>query len=345
MLYRRRVVRSVCLLCGIDLAPLPDGRQLHPEVADCDVRTTDAWGVAVIEQVNGVTHDEPQQIEINTYPFVDEVLDEIFAEAKLRRLGGVSSGKGWSMFTTYQRCPYLYQMKYVKERKPAILVESPSLAIGTLVHVFLASYYARMAAPDYPLSPEDLHDRIKAKANPTFVDEAWRVFSAYRVYYSIESILPIAIEYDLRDPRTGESCRYDLVAFFKESIAGRPPGTYVIEHKTASRFDADTLDGWVVDGEVLGQVALWKRLGLDLRFGKLQGVIVNLLGKHKQPQFHRTLVAPESWQIDSHLDDLKRWDGLIQLSKSTSSFPRARTGCIGRYGRCSWFDHCATGEE
>jgi len=341
------VARSTtCLLCDAELEALPDGLQKHPEVGDCDVRLTDAWGVAVpVPETNGVEHDPPQTIDIKMFPLVDEVLDAIFGERGLRRLGGMSSGKGWSMFTTYQRCPYLYQQKYLRDRKPPMFVESPSLAIGTLVHVFLAVFYARMVIGDYPFTPEEICDRTKAKANPEFVDEAWRVFSAYRAFYSIEKILPLAIEYDLRDPRTGESCRFDLIAYFEESIAGRPPGTYVMEHKTASRFDQDTLEGWVVDGEVLGQVALWERLGLDLRFGKLRGVIVNLLGKHKVPQFHRTLVAPESWQIKSHLDDLKRWEGLIQLSKSTGSFPRARTGCIGRYGRCSFFDSCATGEE
>ena len=310
------------------------------------MRLTDAWGVAIAEPKASIVDDEPpEQVDIKTYPFVDEVLIELFAKAGIPRLGGVSSGRGWSSVSSFQRCPYAWNRRYRQKKKPWLLVESPSLAIGTMIHTFLASYYTLMVEPDFELTPEVIYEVTKRFANPEFVDEAWRVFTAYRLYYSLEVIQPLAIEYDLKDPRTGESCRFDLIAFFRESIAGRAPGTYVLEHKSTSRFDSDALDGWVNDGEVIGQVALWKRLGLDLRFGKLQGVMVNLLGKHKVPQFHRTTVSPDSWQVDAHLDDLRRWEGLIQLAVSANNFPRSRNGCIGRYGRCDYFDHCATGED
>ncbi len=194
------------------------------------------------------------------------------------------------------------------------------------------------------LTPEHLYDRLRMKANPEFVAEAWRVYSAYQLYYRDEPIKPLAIEHDLRDPRTGESCRYDLIAFLDRELPGYLPGTYIVEHKTASRFDYDTLEGWANDGEVLGQVMLWQRLGLDKRFGELKGVMVNLLGKQKEPKFHRTLVAPSTWQVEQHKKDLPRWDALISLCRSANNFPRARAGCIGRYGRCDSYDHCHSGE-
>jgi hypothetical protein len=341
-----------CLLCGIALEPLPDGLQQHPEVVDCDVRLTDAWGVAVEvseepaeAEASAEPESEPGVINLQIYHLVEDVLAGIFTHEGLRRLGGVSSGRGWSSVSTFQRCPHAWNLKYRVQRKPWLVVESPSLAIGTLIHTFLAVHYQLMIEPKYPLTPEIIYDVTKRFANPEFVEEAWRVFIAYRVYYSIEVIQPLAVEYDLRDPRTGESCRFDLIAYFPEGVLGDSAGTFVCEHKSASRFDDDTLYGWINDGEILGQVALWKRLGLDLRFGPLKGVIVNILGKHKEPQFHRTLVAPETWQIEGHLDDLKRWEGLIQLGISSNSFPRARNGCIGRYGRCAFFDECATGEH
>jgi hypothetical protein len=90
---------------------------------------------------------------------------------------------------------------------------------------------------------------------------------------------------------------------------------------------------------------LWHKLRLDLFFGPLQGVLINLLGKQpKNPQYQRVWVKPTTAQVTAHRDDLARWEGLIQLARSTGSFPRARNGCIGRYGRCPHFDHCATGE-
>lgn len=338
--------RTTCLLCDAPLVAVTDDLQEHPDTPDCEVRHTDAWGVAITKAVDGgkLALLDPDQIDIRTFPFVDEVLEGIFADANLARLGGVSTGRGWSSFSVFQRCPYAWRRKYVQKIKPTFLVESPSLAIGTLVHTFLAVYYTCMVDKSYPLTAESIYDKLKVTCNPEFVDKSWQMFTCYRLFYQNEVITPLAVEYDLKDPRTGESCRYDLIAYFPESIAGRPAGTYLLEHKTASRFDADALEGWANDGEVIGEVALWKRLGLDFRFGKLQGVVVNLLGKHKEPQFHRTLVAPESWQIDAHLDDLRRWEGLIQLARSSDNFPRSRNGCIGRYGRCDYFDHCATGE-
>jgi intein/homing endonuclease len=723
------------------------------------VRVTDAWGVA-LDETAGRTVSEPEPIDMMFFPFVDEVLGEMFASYGLPRLGGASSGQGWSSVSTFQRCPYAWYRKYTLKAKATFLVEPPALAIGSLVHTYLAVYYQRMIDPAYPLTPEMVRDHARGYANPEFVNEAWRVFAFYQLYYSKEVIQPLAVEYDLKDPRTGSSCRYDLVAFFPEAVMGRPAGTYVIEHKcleanekiqnyatgklhtiselhakgiaplvlaydektrrivkaqaevprpttvrdvydvllasgqrlrtsenhpfltargwvpaaelidsdwvalapstagfdglapgpraeftdaevefvglmlgdgcmtngtftkteprvmtrfveasaaigeqpmniryeighapsarisqaaagpgrlllerlglwghlaatkfipdellaipdrqvpvllgalwntdgcvdvfeersrlrpddlqlkvriayvsrskalclgvqallqrvglpstvtessveykgerrgvwttkvttregkrrfldgripfvrypviealaaikpgddtqvpsayvtnnvpddeltgivrsqlktnrtimrdalaaqgerkagqgvqrvlgaelawsrvvsvvvsgrsmmyditvpethtfvangiithnTASRFDGNTLDGWVIDGEILGEISLWQQLGLDHRFGKLQGVIVNLLGKQKkEPQVHRTLVAPVSFHIQQHLDDLKKWSGLIQLAKSTGSFPRARSGCIGRYGKCGYFDECATG--
>jgi hypothetical protein len=342
------VFKTSCFLCGAALKAVDDDLQEHPSTPDCDVRHTDAWGVAITQvTVDGklkLAIDDPEQYEFQTFPFVDVILEDIFAQLGLPRLGGMSTGRGWSSFSTFQRCPYAWRRKYVDKIKPAFLIESPSLAIGSLVHTFLAVFYTQMIDSKYPLTPEAIYDHTKAQCNPEFVDKSWRMFVGYRLYFKNEKITPLAVEHDLKDPRTGESCRYDLVAFFAEWENGRAPGTYIIEHKTASRFDADALDGWVNDGEVIGEVALWKHLGLDLRFGKLKGVIVNLLGKHKEPQFHRTIVAPESWQIEAHLDDLRRWEGLIQLSRSSNNFPRSRNGCIGRYGRCDYFDHCATGE-
>jgi hypothetical protein len=340
------VSKTNCLLCDAELTPFHDGLQEHPETIDCDVRLTDAWGVAVEETIHCTfpPKPEPMQFDLAFFPFVDDVLLEIFTAAGLPRLGGQSSGRGWSSISTYQRCPYAWQRRYGLQIRPAFLVESPALAIGTLIHTFLAVMYAKMIDEHYPLTPDDVFEQASTKANPAFVEVAWRVFFAYRVYYSAEKIQPLAIEHDLKDPRTGESCRYDLIAYFPESVAGRPAGTHVVEHKSTSRFDSTTLDSWPGDGEVLGQVALWRRLGLDHRFGKLQGVIVNLLGKQKTPQFHRTLVAPESWQIEGHLDDLKRWEGLIQLSRSSNNFPRARGGCINKFGRCDYWDHCNSGD-
>jgi hypothetical protein len=346
--------RNKCLLCHRKLEPVEGSLeflQAHPQVDDCEVVYTDAWGVAVeVEEQPEAEQPAPiepgDEIVFSIYPFVEDVIEEIFASYQLQRQGGASTGRGWTAVSIFQRCPYLWKRRYIDEARPAILIESPARAVGTLIHAFLAAYYTSMMeeSPYRVITPEILYDRLILKANPELVKEGWRVFSAYRLWYQNEKLIPLAIEYDLKDPRTGDSCRYDLIAYLEEPSGGLLPGTYNIEHKSGSRFDHNFLEGWQNDGEVIGQNALWKMLGLDKRFGALRGTIVNLLGKQKEPKFHRTFVAPDSWRIQSHLDDLRRWEGLLNLARSAKSFPRARGNCIGRYGMCDWYEHCASND-
>lgn len=342
--------RATCLLCGRGLRQLTNGRYSHPKAEDCLVRFTDRYGIALTattepEKQNEEIEPDPLDIDLQVFPFVEDVLTEIFKSHGLERLGGKSTGKGWSSFAVWQRCQYLWHRNFHKPVQQIVRIEPEALAIGILVHTFLAIYYTRAIVPDYPLAPEHVFDALMLKANPKFVTEAWRVFAAYALYYQHDTIQPLAIEMDLKDPRTGESCRYDLIAFLPEALGELLPGTYVIEHKTAGRFDNATLDGWANDGEILGQIMLWERLGLENRFGKLRGVIVNLLGKQDEPKFERVIVPPQTWQIEQHKADLRSHDAMIQLANATGHYPRSRANCIGRYGKCSLYDHCRSGES
>ena len=339
------------------LKPRSRGVFEHPETEDCLVRFTDAYGVSIdidIDIDDEAQGDEPSLEvrswgDIQLFPYVEDVLTKIFKDAGLARLGGASTGEGWTGLSIFQRCPYAWKKRYLDARKEgieteALRIEPEARAVGTLIHTFLAIYYNRMIIPDYPLTPEIVRNELLKAANPEFVHEGWRVFLAYTLYYSDESIKPLAVEYDLVDPRSNKSCRYDLIAFFDDIQNERLPGTYVVEHKSAGRFDDNTLHGWANDGEVLGQVLLWKDLGLEKRFGPLRGVIVNLLGKQKEPKFHRETVAPETWQIDQHRRDIARTGYETRLAVLNNDFPRRRSGCIHRFGKCDFYDYCATNE-
>lgn len=345
-------IRDYCFLCKRPLEPLDDDRQRHPDVdedglpvEDCLAKFCDRYGIPIDDELEVVAYEPPSfEVDVQVFPFVEVALEQIFAAYGIERLGGKSSGRGWSSFSTFQRCWWAYKRRYIDKSPPHALVEPESRAIGTVIHALLAIYYLRMIQPDYPLTPDMLNTQMMAIANPKIVVEAWRVFYQYALYYQLENIQPLGIEENLVDPRTGESCRFDLIAFYPERIHERLPGTYIIEHKSVQRFDRSATDGWANDGEVLGQVMLWKRLGLDKRYGPLRGVIVNLLGRQKEPKFHRTTVAPGSWQIEQHRNDLKRTEGLMQLARSMDMYPRMRAGCITRYGFCENWESCASDE-
>ena len=358
-----------CFLCKRPLAPttLPTVF-LHDPADDCLVRVADHFGVSLDHDFEvrddeiwyiGPDRDEPETeassdddgerfITLTPHYPIERALVDVFTERGLPRLGGQSTGTGWSFISLFQRCPYAWYRRYVAPIKISMFgieTEIVPLAIGSLVHTWLAVYYTRMIVHDYPLTPDSIHDwLIRKGCDSATVNEAWRVFIAYAIYYKHEDIQPLAVEHDLVDPRTRESCRFDLIAYFPKDRPGFLAGTYGVEHKTASRFDQNTLEGWAGDGEVLGQTMLWERLHLDKRFGPLRGMIVNIIGKQKEPQMHRTIVAPTALVLDQHKADLRHWSGLIQLSKSTGIFPRARNNCINKYGRCSLWDHCNMGE-
>lgn len=347
-----------CILCQRELSATTISTLFtHDEVNDCLVRVTDQFGVSADHHYEIVGDSvwarserevDDDVIELPTFKPTEEALEELFLREGLVRLGGKSTGSGWSNVSLFQRCRYAWKRRYfTKPNERRFLAgEIIPMAIGTLVHTYLALYYQLMLLPSYPLTPDIVNQWVReCGCSPEIFGEAWRLFSSYRLYYKTEKIEPIAIEMDLVDPRTNDSCRYDLLAYFPDEKPGRLPGTYIMEHKTASRFDQNTIEGWLGDGEILGQVDLWERLHLDRRYGKLRGVLVNLLGKQKVPQYHRTLAAPSAFAIEQHRKDLRHWNAEIKLATVTGVFPRSRGNCIHRYGRCENWDHCNLGEE
>lgn len=356
--------RNQCLLCRVTLDPIDGtaGLQQHPESDECNVKVTDSFGIAMDPaildelQAEDLQQPDPRPVAddgevINLFRPADEVLQEIFDGLGLPRLGGASTGRGWTSVALFQRCPYAWKLRHVAPlpELPFLRFSDPNIDIGAIVHTFLGLAYSQKiyGSPYQGIDLEVFRDLMIAKnARAETVAESWRLFQGHQLYYKFDNDLwqPMAVEYDIKDPRNGESCRYDLIAFLPEDQPALLAGTYIIEHKTAQRFDRQTLDGWSNDGEVIGQVKHWKRLGLDNKFGPLRGVIVNIIGKQKEQKFHRVHVNPSSMLVSSHEDDLRRWEGLIQLAKSSNNFPRARANCINRWGMCKHWDHCATEE-
>lgn len=268
---------------------------------------------------------------------VDEVLEEVFQRYGMRRMGG-ASGRGWSSFAAFQKCPYYYHLRTIGVRG----TPSSSLETGAVFHEFLALHYSQMMDPNLKLSPEVLKSELlDSGCDAKNVLEAWRLYDAYTLRYENDYLHPLAVEYWAQDP-DGNTCRFDLIARVDDGQSGVVPGTYIVEHKSASRFDAATLDGWRNDGEVIGQIMVWKRARLFRRFGSLRGVIVNVVGKQRVVQFHRTVVSAQSWHVRQHMDDLKVWRAFQNLCEVTSTWPRSRANCITRYGFfCEMFDFCA----
>ncbi len=290
-------------------------------------------------------------MELPSFKNHEEGINALFEEYGQEKLGGASGDLGWSSFYSFQRCPYLWKRNYLDGQRFKDEVPN-ALIIGSLLHLFLALRYQTWIDLTYSINPELAYEFLgKQNLNPEALKEAWRIYDGYKAQYDGEQayLIPQAVEYHTVDPRTKESCRYDMIATVDASKL--PPGismkagTWIYEHKTASRRDDSTLTGWVNDGEVIGQVMLYDRLKLYKRFGPLQGVIINLCGKQKKQSFDRVQVSPARWQKNQHGKDLKVWQAFRELCVAQGSFPRSRANCINRWGKCSQWDHCAGGDD
>jgi hypothetical protein len=267
----------------------------------------------------------------------DDVMNEIFAHFKMEKMGG-ASGRGWSSHATFQRCPYLFKLTYLEGQRSA---PSSALTTGSAFHTFLALHYTWMLDDNLQLTPHIAREMLLSLgADAKAVIEAFRLYEAYSYKYERDYLTPIAMEAWASD-EDGNTCRFDLIAEVTQAQPGVMPGIYIVEHKTAARFTADALEGWRNDGEILGQIMIWKRAKLDRKYGKLRGTIVNIVGKQKVIQFHRTIVPAQRWHVQQHMEDLKMSSALQQMYAAADRWPKFRANCVTKFGLCNFFDHCA----
>lgn len=361
---RKKTKAASCLLCGtpgIALGFQTANGELyeHPRNGACLVQLFYADGLVADDKYeieNGTIYDldppePPPQIDPAQLPAgeivyldgpdqwadLDDVLHAIFREHKVEFLGGTSGERGWSSISTYAKCPYLWAQTVGKKTK----LTTEGIQVGSILHALLAVYYQKMIDAAYPLEPIYLYAQLnERKVNPAYVAEAWRVFQAYLDHYADDVIEPLAVEHFLRDPRSGRTCRIDLI--FRVTRDGNllAPGTYLADHKSMKIFYATSLE-WRNDGTILTQLDLWHALGLNKRFGELRGAVVNILGKQKEPRFERVPVPAVPRVLRDHRRHMPIWVAKLELDRAAGLFPRNRASCITQYGKCSQFDHCA----
>lgn len=292
-------------------------------------------------------------VEFGAIVDAEAVIEQAFVQLNIPRLGG-ASGRGWSRWATLQRCPYLHYQKYFAPAEQRLSVGAGfARTVGSLMHVFHALHYwpdQDMVTKDGqvipPVTPEDYRDVVLALGGiADACAEAWRLYEAYRFRWENDYLVPLAVELHAADPVTRDTCRYDLVARVDEPQETITPGNWIVELKTASRFDESTLEGWRNDGEVMGELMLWEPAGLVDKYGPLEGVIINLVGKQKIPQFMRIPIPIATWRTQSHRRDLDMWKSIEELFRTTNRWPRSRSNCTTKYGLCEMFDWCGTGSD
>lgn len=284
---------------------------------------------------------ETDVIDLNTFKStpLDVAVKDLYAQRGMVPPGGPSE-RGWTVFSTFMTCPYKFKLRY-RVGAPVEGSEAPTVAleVGGLWHLLTANeYLAQLEEP--AMEQGFLVDGLLARGvSAQVISEAQRLHAGYQNYYENDYLTPLAVEL-IPTSDLMATCRYDLIAR-AEGSQTVPDGVWIVEHKTASRLDRSTQEGWKNDGQILIQIAAWKRAKLDKKFGRLAGVIVNLVVKTKLPQFVRIVLPVNAKQVRAHLADLDAWDVLQRLCEVTGTWPRNRASCVGRYGLCEFFSHCA----
>lgn len=280
---------------------------------------------------------------------MDVALEKAFEHFKMPRLGG-ASGRGWSSYRNLMACPRRFQLRYIIKARGE---ERAALGIGSCWHTFIALYYLNMkaliAGTDEGPAPSAMRDELlKQRADAVLVAEAWRLFEAYVDHWEGvgDYLEPLAVEHWVEDPRTKRTARYDLIA--RVTDEGKPrgivPGLYIIEHKSLSSWGEKTANSYHLDGEIIGQLALWRkaRPQLSRKFGKLQGIIINVVTKTKVPKLHREIVAPPMKVANAQWHDLDFWEATEAFYRAAGHWPKSLAACWDRYGPCDYVERCKT---
>ena len=119
----------------------------------------------------------------------------------------------------------------------------------------------------------------------------------------------------------------------------RTPVFKHVEHKSTGRFDYTVISGYTQDLQVLGQCWLMEH-GIDYtKYPPYAGGIVNLTSKAKEPRLARIPVTPAPQQLEAWEEGL-RFGQKYRLALAGQKYPRNYAHCVGRYGRCQFFDLC-----
>lgn len=183
----------------------------------------------------------------------------------------------------------------------------------------------------------------------SIIQDATRLWKYHANYYDAEDLEPLAIEWYAEHPARAHdggplyTCRYDLIGRIGQNDPmGLLPGSIIVrELKTSKWLYESVKDGWTLDGEVLGQLWLWRASGCEERFGPLAGVVVDIVTKGKTPAFHRKLVSIDSPPVERYARWIRIADAEMAQAKATGVVKQNFAACWSdRFGPCPLTGEC-----
>lgn len=259
------------------------------------------------------------------------------------------SPRGWHRIQSFLECPQRFAFRHRDPHRVDTGSGSPSLLMGSMVHVGLAHHYRRMQARQQGenenlwLVPTAAIGALSLKLGhgaAAFADQAADIVGGYIARYSTEKRKTLHVEevFSITFDGVEVTARVDHVY---EDTAGK---IWLEDHKTTGRIDTKQPRFYAVSGQIL----LYRWLGQSLYGDRFGGVSLNMV-QTASPGFARpTLDAAPALMARFPavvVEAERRIAELDARGLATDDWPRSPTEliCFHRYGACDYLERCKWG--
>jgi hypothetical protein len=192
----------------------------------------------------------------------------------------------YSALNTFRNCPRKYKNRYIDSLRPRESAEA--LSFGSAIHRAIELWYRWNSEPNRRTIVCDFLDiAFVERYNDLKQMAHWQLaralFDGYAHRYCIEDFSMVEVEKEftceIRNPDTGRASQTFVMSGKVDAIVQCYDGMYLLEHKTASKVDANYLDKLWTDTQIALYCHYLRELGYPI-----VGVIYNVLLKAKIKQ-------------------------------------------------------------
>jgi hypothetical protein len=260
-----------------------------------------------------------------------------------------------TMMSALDYCNRRYGLAHVRCKRP--MGSSAALKFGGLMHIGLDNYYKRLAAGD---SWQFAHNAaLDSMADQEYEDpfedyrtkgRALLVMSAYANERGFDEELTTHMTETPFDITDADGFRWGGIM---DWLGDYNTDVWPMDHKTTSRFGAYYFDDFKRDPQMIG----YTYAGGLLRGAPVPGVLINVIAVRKRDhEFARRPMHYPQWLIDEWkvkmVQQYERAEHIRELVEKNPESVWQPTAvnpnlynCIGKYGRCPFFDVCESRPE
>jgi hypothetical protein len=256
-------------------------------------------------------------------------------------------------YETLTTCPMKYYLSYV--RNFAKKEKSPALIFGTAIHKALEKWYKTGSLWEACLSidetfsefaeevedgsyfnnSDDHRTSTRAKQVMTHYTERYREENFKIFEVNGEKLLETSFCIPLTKIGDYEILYYGII----DAVIEMDGEIFVMDHKTTYSLGGDFFDQFRINNQMpMYVLAVSKMLEKPV-----YGVLINAIGVLKTVnKFERRLISYDYYKIQEAKEDLLsivEHQLIGYLEKNV--FPRHKTSCISKYGKCAFYEVCS----